>query len=204
MTDTPKMTLKIEAARRQLGTALALYLQDRDPVSVHCLAASATELVEHFAKTAGRAPFLFQILAQNPQAKLQDLHKAQRQYYNSFKHATQKSGVFRDDERLLAEFTDARNDHALFTGWYDYELTGQLLPVEAQVYIAFYFAKYGDQLLLPEDLAKYKVVFPQLKGLSRAEQKRGLRSMIEDARKTNSAKSRTTDQRPLILTWPPA
>lgn len=30
--------LKAAVARRQLGTALALFLDDSDPISVHCLA----------------------------------------------------------------------------------------------------------------------------------------------------------------------
>ena len=44
---------KIEAARRQLGTALALYLKDQDPVSVHCLAGAGCELIEYYAQKSG-------------------------------------------------------------------------------------------------------------------------------------------------------
>jgi hypothetical protein len=40
--------LKIASARRQLGTALALYLQDADPVSVHCLAGGGCELIDYY------------------------------------------------------------------------------------------------------------------------------------------------------------
>jgi hypothetical protein len=49
--------LKIESARRQLGTALALYLSDHDPVSVHCLAGGGCEVIEFYAKKAGSEPF---------------------------------------------------------------------------------------------------------------------------------------------------
>jgi len=38
--------LKIECARRQLGTALNLYLRNLDPGSVHCLANGRCELVQ--------------------------------------------------------------------------------------------------------------------------------------------------------------
>ena len=48
--------LKIEVARRQLGTATALYLRDLDPVSVHCLANAGCELMEFYArKVSGEA-----------------------------------------------------------------------------------------------------------------------------------------------------
>ena len=49
--------LKIEAARRQLGQALAFFLQDRDPVAVHCLAGGGCELIEYYATKAGGQPF---------------------------------------------------------------------------------------------------------------------------------------------------
>ena len=45
--------LKIECARRQLGTALDLYLRDLDPVSVHCLANGGCELIQFHAAKAG-------------------------------------------------------------------------------------------------------------------------------------------------------
>ncbi|GBQ25662.1 hypothetical protein AA0472_1834 [Acetobacter estunensis NRIC 0472] len=37
---------KIQIARRQLGVATALFLDNADPVSVHCLACGAAEIVE--------------------------------------------------------------------------------------------------------------------------------------------------------------
>jgi hypothetical protein len=38
---------KTEIARRQLGTALALFIEDRDPVSVHTLACAGCEIAEY-------------------------------------------------------------------------------------------------------------------------------------------------------------
>lgn len=42
--------LKAEAARRQLGTALALHLRDQDSWSVHVLASGGAELAEGLAE----------------------------------------------------------------------------------------------------------------------------------------------------------
>jgi hypothetical protein len=53
---------KIEAARRQLGTALALYLKDQGPVSVHCLAGGGCELIEYYAQKGSGEPFTSHIL----------------------------------------------------------------------------------------------------------------------------------------------
>jgi hypothetical protein len=42
------MTLdKIHVARRQLGVALALFLEDLDPIVVHVLACTAGEVAEY-------------------------------------------------------------------------------------------------------------------------------------------------------------
>jgi hypothetical protein len=44
--------IKADVARSQLGTALHLFLQDVDPVSVHCLARGGGEIAEWLAQKA--------------------------------------------------------------------------------------------------------------------------------------------------------
>src|SRR5579863_3671204 len=123
-------SLKIESARRQLGTALAMYLRDDDPVSVHCLAGGGCELIEYYAKKSGATPFTSHMLSVTPGLDIKEMRKLQRQYWTAFKHATHLRGQERDDDRLLAQFTDAQNDHALFIGWYDYAMTTNTMPIE--------------------------------------------------------------------------
>jgi len=99
--------LKIECARRQLGTALDLYLRDRDPVSVHCLANGGCELIEVYAKKAGAKPFVSHILETQPDLDIKALKTVQRKYWNAFKHALERhGGDERDDDELLSSFTD--------------------------------------------------------------------------------------------------
>jgi hypothetical protein len=105
--------LKIEAARRQLGHALDLFLQDRDPVSVHCLAGGGCELIEYHATKAGGEPFTSFMLKTNPDLDIKTIRKRQRQYWTAFKHATTHEGDERDDDHLLSRFTDENNDVAL-------------------------------------------------------------------------------------------
>jgi hypothetical protein len=79
--------LKIECARRQLGTALDLYLRDLDPISVHCLASGGWEVIAVYAEKAGAQPLGSQILKEQPHLKMEDLRKIQVDYWNAFKHA---------------------------------------------------------------------------------------------------------------------
>src|SRR4051794_11234226 len=105
------MSLKIEVARRQLGMALHLYLQDIDPVSVHCLANAGCELMEFYAKKlSGKALLSFAQL--RPDTDFSEMRRLQRQYWIAFKHATEqgKRDEERDDDELLNGFNDERND----------------------------------------------------------------------------------------------
>jgi hypothetical protein len=144
------MRLKIEAARRQLGTALALYLEDSDPVSIHCLAGGACEVIDFYAKKVQGEPFVSHILNQNPDLDMARVRRIQRQFWTAFKHATRKQGkgteVERDDEELLGRFTDDQNDTALFIGWTDYARATGTMPIEAQVHQAWFLAKHPDKL----------------------------------------------------------
>jgi len=51
----------------------------------------------------------------------------------------------REDSELLERFEDTVNDHTLFIGWYDYALAVGALPIEAQIFQAWYFALYPEK-----------------------------------------------------------
>ena len=51
---TSEVVTKLDAARRQLATAIELWFYDRDQVSVHALAFSAHEIIDVLSKKAGR------------------------------------------------------------------------------------------------------------------------------------------------------
>jgi hypothetical protein len=194
--------LKIEAARRQLGTALALYLADADPVSVHCLAGGGCELIEYFAEKAGGEPFSTHILKTFPNMDIADVRRLQRQYWTAFKHATHFNKDERKDDELLAQFEDTQNDAALFIGWYDYAQAARALPIEAQVHQAFYIALHPAKLDPALSPKLYDDLFPGLRSQPRAEQKRMLRHVIETTRMDREVMlDPKTDLRPLIVPW---
>jgi hypothetical protein len=204
------MQSKIEGARRQLGTALALYLQDGDPVSVHCLAGGGSEVIEFYASKAGREPFVTRILRDNPEIDLRKLRRLQRQYWAAFKHATRRVGkgrssreVERDDEELLANFTDEQNNAALLIGWSDYARATRKMPIEAQVYQTWWIARNIEKLDPQHSREPYENVFPNINSVDRREQKGRLRDAIERARSMpDLMNDPKTDPRPLILPWP--
>lgn len=196
--------LKIASARRQLGTALSLYLQDLDPVSVHCLAGGGCELIEHYAKKAGAQPFTSHVLKTFPEMKIQEVRKLQRRYWNAFKHAThQHSGKERDDDELLEQFTDEQNDHVLFIGWYDYAAAVNAMPVEAQVHQIWYLALYPEKLAPEISPERFDSTFPKLREMPRPAQKRMLNEVIVRNRADDSLMNHpATEKMDLIARWP--
>lgn len=195
---------KEDLARRQLGTALSLFIEDRDPVSVHILACAGCEIAEHLTQKAGAKPFSTHILATFPSVNVKAIRN---QYWNAFKHATTQRGIERDDRELLSRFSDVVNDHMLFLGWYDYmlaTLATRVLPVEAQVFQVWYFALNSERLKPEVDQTSFNIVFPNLCMQSRPEQKARLREVIARYRDDQELLNNpATDPRPLILSnWP--
>ena len=64
---------KAEVARRQLGAALALFIDDLDPVSVHTLACAGGEVAEHLTRNSGAEPFTSHVLATFPDVDLKEI-----------------------------------------------------------------------------------------------------------------------------------
>jgi hypothetical protein len=190
---------KAQVARRQLGTALALFLDDRDPVSVHALACAGGEIAEHLTHKAGVRPFSSHALATFPDLDTKKLRRLRNQFWNAFKHATTRKDVERDDRKLLKRFNDLQNDHTLFIGWYDYAMTAKPLPLEAQVFQIWYFALHPEKLNRDVDQTPYAETFPRLPTLSRKKQKQALRDVIARYRKNSDAMNDAkTERAPLM------
>ncbi len=190
---------KLDIARRHLGTALWLFLEDLDPVSVHTLAGAGSELAEHLARDVGRSPFIEHVLQTNVEMTAQAYYALARQYYNAFKHVTKPGGVLRDDDALLAGFDDKQNDALLFVAWTDLSTASGSSPVEAQVFQAWFYASYPAKLASREDAARFLSAFPRLDDLPRSESKTFLKEQIAVARRNSMVmEDPRTDQRPLV------
>jgi hypothetical protein len=177
----PKLKeIKRSIARCQLGTALDLFLADRDPVSVHVLASGACELLDGLAEVEGTDRFMTHILESFPDCNVAELRRIQRKYYNAFKHLLERGkAAARNDVDVINAFNDNVNDHALFIGWHDYMSLAHSLPVEAQVFQAWYFTVYQEKAAPNTDLEPFLREFSGVNALPRADQKEMLRKRIK-------------------------
>jgi hypothetical protein len=188
-------------ARAQLGTALALFLEDLDPISVHTLACAGSEIAEHLSRQAGAMPFSIHALQTFPDLDIRELKTLRNQYWNAFKHATDRRGLKRQDAALFRRFSDEVNDHTLFVGWYDYVLAVGRLPLEAQAFQAWYLAVYWEKLAPEVDPARYAEAFPGIAAMNRSQRKKALRESIEAFRDDDELMNDPrTDNAPLLPT----
>lgn len=79
---------KLDAARRQLETAITLWFNDGDPVSIHSLAYAAYEVIHFISKKRNpeRRDLLFDSLLVKPEYRIQ-FADAMKGAANFFKHA---------------------------------------------------------------------------------------------------------------------
>ncbi len=193
-------SVKTAIARRQLGTALALFLADEDPVSVHCLACGGGEIADFLAKNVGATPFSQHALEVHPDMKVSELVNLRNKYWNAMKHALTQNGKVRNDDELLARFDDEHNDHALFIGWYDYAAAIGCMPIEAQAFQVWYFANYPEKLTEDFPTADIEKMFPSISTMKRSDKKRALRKGISWAKRQRSiVEDPRTDRRKLVL-----
>lgn len=184
MTERSGLTeLKLKVGRAQLATALDLFVRDKDPISVQCLACGGGEVIEGIAHLKGIEPFSTHMLEEHPHLNFARLKGIRNQYWNAFKHLIDLKGVVRDDEALLSSFDDTKNDAALFVGWRDYHAVAGAIPIEVQVFQVWWYALYEKKLSPGTDFEQIRAVFPGIGSDERSEQKRRLRRAVEKWRR---------------------
>lgn len=178
------MDIKLAVARAQLGTALSLFIQDRDPISVHALACGGAEVMEGLAEQSGLATLSSHILATFPDVDFAKVKRLRNQYWNAIKHFYKADNrTAREDEDLMADFSDRANDAVLFMGWLDYMQRQARLPVEVQVFQVWWYATNESRMADHVDPTPYRSLFPGIATQSRQEQKRRLARMVEKYRR---------------------
>lgn len=137
---------KLEAAKRQLETAIILYFNDRDPISIHTLSCAAHEIIAHLNKKKGGTPLILEGNMVKKEYK-KDFRDMVREAKNFFKHANQ------DSDRVL-DFNPDTNDYYLLDACEGYELlTGEKNPYFI-IYRGWFHSKYphilnieGEQII---------------------------------------------------------
>ncbi len=179
---------KLEAANRQLCTAIRMFFADDDPVAVHTLACAAREIYEKHCRMAGHTRMFDFVRAGNPSYAEKQLWNLLNAARNFFKHEGEAL-----DDRI--EFDDTMNDFALLSACTDCAtLCTPHQPPEVQAFtIWFVSVEAPDEEAMaaaePADASACRLMqaqidrlFPGLRTTSRAEKKRFGTRLVNDAR----------------------
>jgi hypothetical protein len=154
---------KLEAARRQLETAIELYFEDRDFVSIHALASAASTVISDVSESRGGRPtFIEDMLAiyvkpnfqKEVRAKLFDAR-------NFFKHAE------RDPEREL-EFNPDVNDFVLVGACDGYRVLTDERPPKMVLFQSWFLFRHRRFMLPDPQMEKILEQLP-IDSVSKAE-----------------------------------
>ena len=189
---------RAELVRRLLGTASQLFLDDCDPISVHCLASSALEHAEYLATKSTDRPFRSHVFGTFPEMSEKDFKRLRNCHWNVIKHSQDFKGNAYKVRARLADFDDSSNDATLFVGWYDYMNCGLSIPIAAQVLQLWFFRVYPNTLNLEKDFDL--PAFDEIDKKDRKAQKAILVSEVNRANKNpDIADHPMSDGRPLVL-----
>jgi hypothetical protein len=169
---------KIEAAQRQLVTAIELFLREGDPVSIFSLATNAWEIIDTLCTKEGVDSISNETREHITTGSDLKEDLINSPYRNFFKHAD------RDPDAELEGFSDAENDHIIFLAVEDYIRLNKKSPVEFQVYQLWYLSINTDKVAheaLADVLAATEVMFPSINEQEREHQKSMAVQAITDA-----------------------
>ena len=143
MKSIPIHVSKIDAARRQLRTAIRLWFYDHDPVSAHTLVSAAREIIQVILKkrnpSAGAA---FDLLAIVKKEYRNEISTALKQHANFFKHAS------RDPDETI-EFHPGLSELFILIAVQTLSACGELLREEERAFLVW-MQLHSPELLNPE------------------------------------------------------
>ncbi len=149
---------KLDAARRQMETAVRLYFSEADPVSIHTLTSAAYELLSGINRAKGGSPMLKEQVPTwvRPDAK-DEAKRRLNEATNFFKHAD------RDHDGVL-DFSLGPTELLLYDACRKYrELTGETVPLLAVFDVWYSIGPGADLVTGPERLkmqAELRQIFP--------------------------------------------
>ncbi|WP_233862952.1 hypothetical protein [Paraburkholderia adhaesiva] len=172
---------KLDAARRQLITAIRLFFDGGDGVSVYSLASNAWEVIDVLCTSAGVESFSKQARENLPAGQTLKYY-VNEPCRNFFKHAAQDPNP--DSSVELRESNVAA---ILFLAVEDYIRLRQGGPVEAQVFQVWFIAVFPEKVTEDDPVAQSKLedaklVFPGITTLAASDQIEMGRRVLETAR----------------------
>jgi hypothetical protein len=166
-------------ARRQLLTAIELFVADKDPVSVQALAGNAREILEGLCRNAEVRPMTELLLADHPGRPRKDIYAAMNLYRNCFKHLGETKEVREEDQRTLDQFDDTKNDYLLYICIEDYLRLRRKSPIAMQIFHSWFCACHVHLLAVQSQAEKFLEQFPGIEAMTREQRKRGLAGCLE-------------------------
>jgi hypothetical protein len=153
---------KIDAAKRQLKTAIKLYFSDSDSVSMHTLTTAAYNVLRDITKQRGVDPMLIKghmLELVKPEYKKMIMEKI-NEAENFFKHADR-------DHEATTKFNPDMTELYLIEACA--KLTGEEPPLFL-VYRVWFMANHPDVFLFPEEFNKMlRTSAPSIVQMGRAE-----------------------------------
>jgi hypothetical protein len=141
---------KLEAARRQLDSAIFLYFEENDPVSIHTLTAAAYNILRDISAKRDLSPMMvkgFFLQCIKPEYKIEmsvEINDAE----NFFKHAN------RDPERIM-KFNPAKTDILIMDACLRYhEITSERHPRFFLFHI-WYMLNFPHHFILTPEIEEY-------------------------------------------------
>lgn len=137
---------KLDAARRQLETAVRLYFFHGDPISIHTLASAAAQILHDINKNQRRNPTMFRdvFLKHFLPEQRPVVRKTLATAENFFKHADR-------DPQAVLNFRVAQTELVLLEAVEAYHrLTSELVPLLA-VYYSWFMIEAGKEFVLPAE-----------------------------------------------------
>jgi len=157
--DPPENVTKLDAARRQLRTAVRMFFERRDPISIHTLTMAAHGILHDLAKAKGITSYLKDSDYIKPEYRrewIRILHEPQ----NFFKHADQDS-----DPNAVIEFKPELTVFSLLDALKLYrELTGR--PMREDLVLQGWFGIVYPKLM--RDTPMTRLFNEHLKGVNPA------------------------------------
>lgn len=144
---------KLDAASRQLTTAIRLFFERRDAVSIHTLAAASFEVYRDICKKKGLRKSLFVDSDKIRPDKIKEWLKIVRKPANFFKHADEDP-----DPDGTVEYSEMLTEILLLDSVFFHKaLTGNM-NVAMNVFYAWFLVKY-PQFFLDEEFKRVHALY---------------------------------------------
>lgn len=163
---------KLDAARRQLRTAIELWFSDADPVSIQTLAYAAHEIIHRLYRRKGLSDLLYDSNALTDKQR-KEFPILLKQSANFIKHATRNAEA---DEKAI--FNSATNDLFLIFSTIGLHRMGEKLN-ETESAFMFWLYLHNPGWFIGDEVIKNRAPVERLNKMRNVEKIRFLRAFVE-------------------------